>query len=228
MLDMHCHLLPGIDDGSRNVQMSHDMLCQLYRQGVTTVVATPHFYATKNHPEKFLAERSAAIAVLGDLPENCPQIIAGAEVAYFDSMGQVEALDQLQVGNTGLLLVEMPFGPWSGRMMEQLQLLQQRGLQPVLAHADRYLAFDQLPRFLSWLQENDILLQCNCDAFLKLRRRRWAFEALRAGHIHFLGTDTHDLTGRAPNMDKALQAITKKLGAAPLKALDANAKKYGL
>ena len=72
MIDVHTHILPGIDDGSKSVEMSLEMLRILASQGVTTVVATPHFYATRNNPESFYEDRQRAREQLGQLPEDLP------------------------------------------------------------------------------------------------------------------------------------------------------------
>lgn len=217
MIDLHSHILPGIDDGSESPEMSRVLLSLLRQQGVETVVATPHFYAMQDTPEDFLRRRREAFDRMEYDPSDAPNVLLGAEVAYFDGMCHADELDRLQLGDSGLLLVEMPFGPWTQRMVQEIcQLSILTGLTPVLAHVNRYRRADQLPKYRKELLNQGILFQCNAEAFLSLRERRWALGMLRRGQIHFLGSDTHNLTTRAPNMESAVNVIAHKLGVEPL------------
>lgn len=219
MLDLHSHILPEIDDGSKSVEMSCGMLAQMAQQGVRTVAATPHFYASRDLPEAFLARRARAVELLGQTKPEFPQVILGAEVAYFDGMGRSEkVLQQLRLGSSKLLLVEMPFCEWNKRMVREIcDLPLQTGLTPVLAHVDRYRRKDQLLRNLEELLDCGALLQCNADAFLRFGTRSWALKLMKMGVLHFLGSDTHNLTTRKPNLGDAAKIIEKKLGADALK-----------
>lgn len=222
MIDLHSHILPGIDDGSQDLDMTRRMLEEMSRQGVHAVAATPHFYASEDVPEAFLQRRAAALEQVSTLQGDHPQLIPGAEVAYFDGMGRSGILEQLQLGDSGLLLVEMPFCPWTQRMIQEICDLQlQTGLTPVLAHVNRYRRQDQLPRYMDLLLQNGILFQCNAEVFLSPLSRGWALKLLDAGCIHFLGSDAHNLTTRPPKLQQAAQVIARKLGAATLDGLTA-------
>lgn len=224
MIDLHSHILPAMDDGSASAKESEELLKMLRKQGVTTVVATPHFYATKDDPQDFLRRRGQSFAKLRQT--DSPRILLGAEVAYFDGMSHSAEMELLQLGQSGLLLVEMPFGAWSGRVVEEICGLQTSlGLRPVLAHVDRYLHKKQLLKYWEVLLDNDVCFQCNGDIFLRPWKRRWIMEQLDAGNIHFLGSDCHNLQTRLPRMHQAAAVITKKLGKAPLEQLEETGRK---
>lgn len=211
MIDFHSHILPGIDDGSASVEESLQMLRTLKQQGVDTVVATPHFSALQQSPEEFLESRNAAFRLL-PAGEDLPEILLGAEVACFGNMSHCEQLRDLCVGESDLLLVEMPFGAWSERMIEDICALpRQMGIQPVLAHVERYDRKDQFPRYQDYLADQ-VLFQCNAQYFLKGFASRKALRQLADGQIHFLGSDCHNMGLRAPNIGDALAVIRKKLG----------------
>lgn len=225
MIDLHSHILPGMDDGSESPEMSRSLLALLQQQGVQTVVATPHFYATEDTPENFLRRRTEACDRLLQDGADAPQILFGAEVAYFDGMSRTQMLKNLQLGQSGLLLVEMPFGPWSQRMIEELfQIFAHTGLTPVIAHVNRYLRADQLLKYQKELLRQGILFQCNAESFLSRWQRPWVLRMLRRGQIHFLGSDAHNLTNRAPKLRQAAEVITRKLGADALDKLTAFSK----
>ena len=87
IIDFHSHILPGIDDGSKNLEQSLEMMRRSARQGVDTMVATPHFYAHHDDPERFLkrraeAERSLREAMAAE--SGLPELAIGAEVYYFN------------------------------------------------------------------------------------------------------------------------------------------------
>ena len=226
MIDIHSHILPQMDDGSQSPEESRQLLELLHRQGVQVLVATPHFYGTQDTPEHFLERRAKALSQLEGIPEGMT-VLHGGEVAYFDGMSHCQALADLQLGNSGLILVEMPFVKWTERMFQELcQLPLQLGLTPVLAHVERYRRRDQLPRFQKMLLQQGILFQCNAEAFVNFTTRRWAVSQLRQGNIQFLGSDAHNLTTRPPRLEQAAQVITKKLGSDFLPDLMEQAKTF--
>lgn len=220
MVDIHTHILPQMDDGSSSVEETLQMLQQLRQQGVKTVVATPHFYPRSDNPKAFLARRTASVALLPAMEEALPQILLGAEVGYFTGMSRSEELQDLQLGQTGLLLIEMPFDNWTDRIVQEVcEIPAKRGLQPVIAHVNRYRNKGQLGKYGQFLLREGILFQCNADAFDKLFSRNWTLKALRKGQIHFLGSDCHNCTARPPKIAAARRTILKKAGKAPLEQI---------
>lgn len=223
MIDIHSHILPGMDDGSKSTEETAQLLQLLQQQGVTTVAATPHFYA-QEAPDVFLKRRQAAFEKMPVLSEDYPAVLLGAEVAYFSGMGNCEALIPLQIGQTKLLLVEMPFQDWSERVVEDVcQIPVQLGLIPVLAHVNRYPGKQQFPKFKDLLLRSGVYFQCNAEAFLSPKSRRWALSMLKKGYIHILGSDCHNLTQRPPMLAQVRSVIEKKLGSATLDSLDREA-----
>lgn len=213
MIDLHSHVLPQIDDGSQSPEQMESMLRAAYAQGIRYMVATPHFYADSMVPEEFLENRARAAQKLPVSSEGVPQVILGAETAYFDNMSRSEALQLMRIEGTNLLLVEMPFRPWTDRVVEDVCMLMDRqGLIPVLAHVERYRKREQFPKYWDYLLSAGALFQYNADAFVVSGKRSWAFKQLKKGLVHFLGTDCHNMTTRPPNMDQAAQMIRKKMG----------------
>lgn len=220
MIDFHSHILPGIDDGSQSVEQTLQMLQASHNQGVRNIVATPHFYADEMVPETFLENRQQALEQIGQ--EHADRMILGAEVAYFDHMSRSDALQQLQIGQTGLILVEMPFMHWTDRIVEDVcQLADRQGLTPVLAHVERYRHKSQFPRYQDMLLGCGALFQCNAGAFLRFATRSWTLKQVKNGYVHFLGSDCHNMTTRPPQMGEAAQVIAKKIGKEALEEISA-------
>lgn len=221
--DFHSHILPGIDDGSSSVEMSLCMLQRLAEQGITRVVATPHFYPHRDRPELFLARRAQSMAQLQQAMEGytgLPQVILGAEVYYFPGISRSEILPRLAIGDTGCILIEMPHAHWSEDMYAELENIRlQHGLIPVIAHVDRYMTPMRQHGIPERLAQLEVLVQANGSFFLHRRVRRLAMKLLQADRIHLLGSDCHDLTHRGPNLDRAVDAIRQALGEAPIERL---------
>lgn len=214
MIDFHCHVLPEVDDGSKNAAESLQMIERSVQQGITLMALTPHFYADKDTPEHFLECRARSYEKLLEAkPQNAPQFLLGAEVYYFPGMHKTQAIPQLCLQGTKYLLLEMPFSRWTKRMLDEvLGLNQSKEMDVVLAHIDRYLSM-QKKGVVEYLFESGIRFQVNAESFLSWHERRKVLRMLENGYISFLGSDAHNLTDRAPCIGEAMKVIEKKLGA---------------
>lgn len=225
MLDVHTHILPGIDDGSRSVEQSIAMLKAEAEAGVNTVMLTPHYLAGRTSPTEFAQKRAAAEASLRTALQGqrgMPALFAGAETAFFEGLSRVDDLQALCLGGGPVMLVEMPFCPWTQRMLSELDALQHmRGVQPILAHIERYRSLQ--PKGL-WreLSDSGIWLQCNTSFFLGWQTRKMAMSMLRQGLVNFVASDSHDLVRRPPNVGAAMEKIERKLGKEPIGFLRAS------
>ncbi len=214
MTDFHSHILPGIDDGSPDLETSLEMLTREAAQGIRRVVATPHFYPRYEDPEQFLHRRARAEEALRQAmaqKPGLPQLLVGAEVYYFPGISESEWLPMLTIQGTDALLIEMPPAPWSGAMYRELaDIREKRGFIPVIAHVDRYIGRFRTFGIPEKLRELPVLVQANASFFLE--RSAQAMKLLKADQIQLLGSDCHNLADRAPNLAEAKKQILKKLG----------------
>lgn len=217
MIDIHTHILPELDDGSRSVEESRKMLKALSDQGVDTVVATPHFYIDGTTLESFLEDRKASLKkLIGNVPRNeRPALAVGAEVQFFADMYTMENIEQLCISGTPYMLVEMPFSAWSGYLYKALnQLYVAKGIIPVIAHVERYLEFqdEDGEDVIRRLKNANALIQIN-SSFLTFRgTRRSALKLVKKGLINFMGSDCHSIEYRPPEIRAGYDIIFKKLG----------------
>lgn len=211
MLDIHSHFLPKMDDGSKSVEMSLEMLRASKEQGITTIVSTSHFYADRESPESFLHRRRHALEKLKpELTDDHPDILLGAEVLYFPGISQSEEIRSLAIEGTSLILIELPFISWSENIFDELTSFQiNSGLQIIAAHVERYRGI-QTRAIYDSLFEYPFYFQCNAEAFSSFSTRRLAFRLIDNDMLHFLGTDCHNITSRPPNMKIARDAFEKK------------------
>lgn len=220
LIDFHSHILPGIDDGSPSLDISMEMLRMEARQGITHVVATPHFYARYDNPEDFLARRSAAERALrakmaGE--PGLPRLTMGAEVYFFRGMSESDLLPQLTIGGKKCILVEMPHAPWTEDICREVsQIWEKQGIIPIIAHVDRYIRPWHSRDILRKLEKMPVFVQANAEFFLQRSTAALALRLLRQDKIQLLGSDCHNMADRKPNLDAALRRIKQKLGPLPL------------
>ena len=208
MFDFHTHILPGIDDGSGSVEESIVMLKMLKDQGADGVAATPHFYADRMSPNRFFEKRQSSWNDLkSHLTSEMPEVRLGAEVSYFEGMARYDGIERFCIEDTELLLLEMPQGAWTGRMISTLtELNEKRGVTVLLAHIERYYKQQSKDTWKHLLQSG-IIMQVSADYFIERKTRRRALKLLKNGSVHLLGSDCHNVTTRAPNMAVAVNII---------------------
>lgn len=216
MTDFHSHVLPGIDDGSDSVAESIAMLQLEAAQGITHVVATPHFYPRYETPDAFLEKRDRAETLLRQEMAKypgLPSLSVGAEVYFFRGISESEYLPRLTIREKSCILIEMPRSPWNDAMYAELEAIWTRwGVRPIIAHIDRYIAPFHTHRIPERLEQLPVLVQANGDFFLDRSTASLAMKLLRRDQIHFLGSDCHDMDSRKPNLGPAIEKIRKKLG----------------
>lgn len=220
IVDLHCHILPGMDDGAKTPEMSRRLLSMATEQGIDTVVATPHFYPENEAPESFLSRRRAAVELLcehiGGEALGLPRIYLGAECAYYAGIGASPEPERLCILGTRVLLLEMPFERWSESVFRDVFMLCERGIQVVIAHIERYIGF-QKRNALGRLIAGGALIQANAEYFLEKRSVKRALRLLRDGGIQLLGSDCHNTESRAQNLGSAVDVIlATRYGAAVL------------
>ncbi len=208
--DLHSHVLPGMDDGYQSCESAAEALRLSVEQGVVGLMATSHYYP-KETVGSFLERREAAYQSLMVYLEKeeipAPELCLGAEVAYHSGLIYEERLQELCLGKSRYLLLEMPFSKWAPSVLRDVQAMRSvRGVIPVIAHVERYWQM-QDKRTMSSLLDMDVLIQMNAEVFLAPRSRRMARKMLKQGVVQVMGSDTHSLDRRPPNLGIALQEL---------------------
>ena len=217
MIDFHSHILPDMDDGPDTVQNSLFMLRKSFLQGVNTFVSTSHFYSDEECPAEFLKRRDFAADQLKQAmlysPMVYPKVVLGAEVLYFPGISDAEGIDSLRIENSRCILIEPPMAPWSEDMLDDIQQLRYNfDLIPVIAHVDRYMTMLKDNSLIDRVLQRRLLVQVNGSCFLNPKTMKAALGNLKAGKIHVIGSDCHNLDLRPPNLS-LVRKLAKEQGA---------------
>jgi len=225
VIDLHCHILPGVDDGAVNLADAVAMCRLAAADGCTVMVATPH----QRHASFPLATREALQAAHDELTaalardEERVEVRMGAEVRVdSELLADMErpGAEALALAGSRYVLLEFPraeVGPAPEEIVHELLL---GGWRPVLAHPE-VLPWLEVPR-LGALVEGGALLQVTAAAITSDFGRyphQKVWELLDEGLVHFVASDSHSPTWRAPGLSKARALLTQRLGSATARAL---------
>ena len=228
LIDMHCHILPGVDDGSKDVETSVKMLRRLALQGAETVVLTPHYYSDSISLADFTAGRDAAFARLqAAVPPDSPRLLLGAEVYVSRYLMNNADLTPICITGTRCALLEHSFSDDFGtETLDRITALTcDHGIRPILAHIERYKALMDHPALIDELRDMGCATQVNISSFAhaSFGVRRKLLKYLDSGRIDLIGSDCHNLGSRPPDYADGAAVIVKKFGDSALQALIQNA-----
>lgn len=215
-LDFHTHILPGIDDGSRNWEMTKRMLIEAYYQGVRTLVATPHNYPSRKKQDNEEIRRLCQEAdKLAKEIDPAMRVLPGNEIYY--RMGILEELENgnlLTMADSSYLLVEFSPEEAYQRIYQGTKELIEAGFFPVIAHIERVNTIIGNKKHLEELAEMGNYMQANCESLLGGFFQKQSVllrDYLKKGYLHFLGSDCHNLTDRRPIMEDCVLKLRKKV-----------------
>ena len=209
-VDFHAHILPGADHGSDSLETSLGQLKKATAAGVAEIFATPHFYIDQNPIDKFLTRRERCFDKLQNavIRQNIPiKLRKSAEVTLVYGLSKLPDLEKLCIENTRYMLLEMPIGvPWRQWVYTSIDELRDRGIEPILAHIERY---DKAS--LERIFDYDVKMQINAEALcggLFTPRRIQSY--ISGGLIHFLGSDVHMNGKQYDSFSKAVNKLGDK------------------
>ena len=209
MIDLHCHILPGVDDGPPSLEHTMALAKAQCAAGVRRVLATPH--VTWDIPTTSEQVRDGVAAVNAALSEaELPlEVLTGGEIA----LTRVAELDDeelraLALGGGPWLLVESPLTPSAAGFDNVLHHLQARGHRIVLAHPERCPAFQREPERLASLVHAGMLTSITAGALVGRfgsTVQRYAHELVKDGLVHNVASDAHDTRRRPPGLRAELE-----------------------
>jgi protein-tyrosine phosphatase len=198
MIDLHCHILPGVDDGALDIRDSAGLARQAAADGIEAICATPHI--RHDHDVRIEEVESRVEAVNRHLRgEEIPvSVLTGGEVAEtaVDGLGE-EELCRVSLGEGRWILLEPAPGPLDDSLQQRVEQLAERGHRTLIAHPERHLSADMFERMAA-LVEAGALIQATADFFLRDHMAKGMLAMAERGLVHVLSSDAHSSHGGRP------------------------------
>lgn len=219
MTDIHCHILPGVDDGAEKVEQSVEMARMAWQSGVHTIIATPHCNLpgeTGNYRSGAMTRRFNTLQKAVDEAGIPVKILPGAEVLGTPQVPQL--LDEkklITLAGSRYLLVEFFFDEHLSQMDFLLEAIAARGYVPVIAHPERYEAVQQAPHVVARWFHHGYVIQLNKGSILGRLGRRTetcAHWLLTRGLAHVVASDAHSDQYRTPHMSQLVRLLEAEYG----------------
>jgi protein-tyrosine phosphatase len=211
LIDIHCHILPGIDDGPADLSESLVMARLAAAAGTRVIVASPHVQEQRPSPGMIAASVATFNAELID-QGIALRVVAGAENAFHLGL---EVLSRYPVGNSRYLLIEFPHTHLPLSAAGALFELINAGLQPIIVHPERNPSIINEPQLLFDLVKRGALVQLTAGSLTGdygAAVRKCARYLLKQGVVDFLASDAHSSTRRIPDLRPGLKAAAKLIG----------------
>lgn len=197
MVDLHTHILPGVDDGPKTMEQSILMVKQAENAGITTICATPHILGQVTFQMEEKINRSfdllkTKMTQMGSKVE----MVLGSEIYVREDMDSLKRLDFFTLNKTGrYLLIELPWGQFPPHLDQIVFELQLEGKIPIIAHPERSIITKKQLVYVENLVQKGALMQINAGSllgFLGRKIKSITEELLRRNLVHFLASDAHD------------------------------------
>lgn len=207
MFDIHCHILPCVDDGSGSFTDSLEMAEIAARSGIRGIVATPHCNMPGVFENFWSADFDAKVKQLNDILQsrNIPiTVYPGQEVfAYGDIIERIKNNELITLNNSRYLLVEFDFSVSEREMLKYLQMITAQGYVPIVAHPERYLIFGETPEMIRDIRSAGALVQVNSGSVtgnFGYYPERAASYFLANQLADFVASDAHSQYSRTPDL----------------------------
>ena len=229
LLDIHSHILPGVDDGAESISESIKILKMMKSQGIKAVIATPHFDPANENKEQI---KKRIQTVYGELLDqikerNLPEVFLGYEVMFRYGMSDIQDLDSLTLAGTNKILIELPYGIITNRIITELEEIAfTRKLSPIIAHLERYKHCEGIEKIYDAIYNGVVEAQVTADTTQGILAKKNISKLLKKDVFTYLGSDAHSPDLRPPMVDSFLKFVKRYHGYFYDQLLDANKKLY--
>lgn len=214
MIDIHCHILPNVDDGPDKAEESIRILKEMQKQGIRHVIVTPHYREDMFEPsmkrvlDSYRSLRQAAREMDISLHLGCE---------YYRNEKMVEDLEKKRrptMAGSHYVLVEFSTDDMFVTIRNYIYELVTHGYRPIVAHVERYRSCQQAEK-IQELKELGALIQINAGSVLGedgWKLKRFCFVLMKADVVDFIASDTHNTKSRRQNLQKCASYVEKKMG----------------
>lgn len=217
MFDIHNHMIYGVDDGSKNIETSIEVLSKLYEQGISNVILTPHYIPETNYVSSKLENHKKLMDLRNELRKRNinMNLYLGNEI-YIDKniVDYICKNEMSTLNNSEYILIELPMNGIYEDYIDIFSNLINTGFKVILAHPERYTTFQGNYSKILELEEIGVLFQCNIGSILGdygKGAKKTIIKMLKDKKISFLGTDIHGKKDNYNFIDKAIKKYLRYL-----------------
>lgn len=214
MIDVHSHIVFGVDDGAKEIEQSAKMLQEAKEAGFHKIIVTPHYME-----EYYECNKKEIAEKIEQIREKMPidmQIFQGNEIYITNRINSLlEEEKATTLNNSQYVLFELPINAEPFNITEVVYQILEQGRVPILAHPERYPYIQKNPNKLIPLIEDGVLMQCNYGSIIGIygKEPKETIKKLLEHHmVHFLGSDTHRPNTIYPRIPQAIEEINKIVG----------------
>lgn len=224
IIDIHTHMLPGVDDGSRNLEQTKELLFESYKQGVRTVIFTPHFQVGVYTKEKELLETRLGQVkemMIDELPDL--KLFLGNEIYFTNDVPELLSKGSLcTLAGSKYALIEFATNIHYDVLKNSLYRVLLEGFVPILAHAERYQCLYKKISLVEDLVDMGAYIQVNSESVVKETSRpvkKFVKKLIDNDLLHIIATDTHDIKYRNTKFRECVAFLSKKYNDEYIKTL---------
>jgi protein-tyrosine phosphatase len=230
MIDIHAHILPGLDDGSHSWEESLRMARMAVDDGIRIMVATPHLFKRRSIDLDQINTREVILQHIAELRQKLSEeeisleILPGCDFPIgFESLQLLDDGRALTINDANrYLLLELPDSSLPPAMEEICFQLQSKGITPIITHPERHLIFQEMPYKLKRLLDLGCLAQMTGNSltgWFGRRIKKISQKMVKLGYIHLLATDAHDPKRRPPLLSQAVTELSRLVGESRARAM---------
>lgn len=214
LIDIHCHMLPGIDDGAKTIEETIKMVSLAYKSGVRKIICTPHYHAGRYRPSREKIEQQfTLVKKIVEQASDDIFLYIGHEINYEqDILKLLEEEKLFTLADSNYVLIEFSTGVGYNEIKRALQSVVMGGYVPILAHAERYGCLVEDISLVKELIDGGVYIQINAFSIMEGQRKikRFIKELIKKDLLHLVATDAHDTEYRPPELIRAYNYIAKK------------------
>ena len=216
-VDIHCHILPGVDDGSQTPEETKAMLQKAWDEGIQIMVATPHYHKQRGKNDIELIKKQLLLTrKLAKEVHPKMQICLGMEIYYGEDVPELLKEGRVvSIRKSRYILVEFSPGDEFQDILNAVRKLQMSGHTVIIAHIERYNCLRKDISNVEYLREMGAYLQVNTGSITGSYGRsvkKFLREVLKAHLVQLVGTDAHGSERRTPKMQEAYKEVVKRCG----------------
>ncbi|MDQ0170293.1 tyrosine-protein phosphatase [Paenibacillus tundrae] len=228
MVEMHCHILSGLDDGPVHMEQSIAMAEKAAAAGITSIIATPHHLNGRYNNEPIVVNQAVDLLHAELRKRNIRlDIHPGQEIRVHDTLiGDLYAGRCCTLAGSRYMLLELPFGSIPSQFPGILHELRVAGITPIIAHPERNLILLKKPKLLADYLKQGVLCQLTAQSFTGLFGRKvqkWCFHFCKENGFHFISSDAHDTRQRTFAVIEGNKMIEQYFGMDAVRQIAENA-----